>query len=73
VTFKRSSIAGAVVCAAGAVVLSIAAGDHARRTVAGNHNHAAPFVAFATYAAALAFGACVVVVDGVAVNRRRSR
>lgn len=70
---KRSSIAGAVVCAAGAVVLSIAAGDHARRTVAGNHYHAAPFIAFATYAAALAFGACVAVVDGVDVNRRRSR
>jgi hypothetical protein len=70
---KRSSIAGAVVCAAGAVVLSIAAGDHARRAASGETIHAAPAVAFVTYAAALAFGAVVAVADGAAVNRRRSR
>jgi hypothetical protein len=64
VSFKPSSIAGAFVCAAGAVLLSIAAGDHARRTVAGNHNHAAPAVAFAVYAAALAFGGAVALADG---------
>jgi hypothetical protein len=64
VSFKPSSIAGAFACVAGAVVLSIAAGDHARRTVAGNHNHAAPAVAFAVYAAAFAFGGAVALADG---------
>jgi hypothetical protein len=64
---------GAALCLTGAALLTVPAVDHARRAATGDAIHAAPAVAFATYAAALAFGAGVAVVDGVAVNRRRSR
>jgi hypothetical protein len=70
---SRIHALGAALSLAGAVVLSIAAGDHARRAASGETIHAAPAVAFVTYAAALAFGAVVAVADGAAVNRRRSR
>jgi drug/metabolite transporter (DMT)-like permease len=64
---------GAALSLAGAVVLTVPAVDHARRAAAGDQSHAAPAVAFVTYAAALAFGAVVAVADGAAANRRRSR
>lgn len=64
---------GAVLYLTGAALLTVPAVDHARRAATGDANHAVPFVAFATYAAALALGAGVAVADGVAVNRRRSR
>ncbi len=64
---------GAALSLAGAVVLTVPAVDHARRAAAGDQWHAAPAVAFVTYAATLAFGAVVSVADGAAVNRRRSR